>query len=530
MTAMSRIIETYLDDLNRLSISPYLNDEVMTALKIIASGRYESANDYTKLKTDRALMGSFPQQLTNTRSDILNIIILPVKGPAYLTAKGIQIRLVDSFAFEDQPWYQDAILYDGRAVFVGAHTQHYLINRTASQVFSVARLIKDPDSGQPLAVILVDADNKILERVVKDIVFHVSTTTVVVDQHDNVLYADQHLSAAHLDAISRLKDDSIEQGDEFAVVSRTIKDSGWRVAVFLSNDELQAKVQWIYIIALLLSLGALLITLGVFFYITRWVVHPFRKMNGIMRKVKQGDMSDRYTPKGNDEIDQLGVSLNIMVARLDDLINRELRATIAQRNAEYLALQSQIQPHFLYNTLNGFIGLNREGETRKLEKAILSLSSMLRYSLQDRQTTTIGSELEFIERYCTLQQLRFEEKLEVSIYCDPDTANFSIPKLLIQPIVENAIIHGVEPDTRHNLVSVHTRLLHVNDYPTVVITVSDNGVGFDPDRTERGERVGMENVRTRLLMFAPDAIFSMESQPGVGTTVTMSIPYKENTG
>lgn len=528
ITALSRVIETYLDDLDRLSTSPYLSDEVMTALKLKASGRYETANEYTRLKTDRALSITLPQTLINTRSDILNTIIVPKRGPAYLASKGNQVQLADNFPFREQSWYQHAVQNDGRALFVSAHIQAYLNNSPTKQVFSVARLIKDPDSGQPLAVIMADADNKILEKITKDITFNVSSTIVILDQNQNVLYASRDLTEELRTALAGSQHSALYESESYTGISRTIDSSNWQVIVYLSNQELMEKVRWIYIIGLLLSVGALIITLCVFIYFSRWIVNPFKKMNVIMSKVQKGDLSVRFQPRGKDEIDQLGLSLNKMVSRLDELINQELRAKLAQKNAEYVALQSQIQPHFLYNTLNGFIGLNREGETKKLETAILSLSSMMRYSLKDDQYTTIDNEFQFLHKYCMLQQLRFEERLNVQIHCDEAAASIIIPKLLIQPLVENAIIHGVEPDDKRNTVTIEAKVLLSEGECAVHITITDDGVGFDMHIQGAYEHVGLSNVHNRLLMNNPNASMLIESHMGSGTKICLIIPLGVN--
>ncbi|WP_372630818.1 sensor histidine kinase [Cohnella sp.] len=527
LNALSRNIETYLDDLDRLSTSPYLSDDVMTALKIKANNRYETANAYIRLETDRALTGTLPNYLINTRPDILSTIIIPNDGRPYLTSKYSQFDLVNDFPFQQEEWFQAAVEANGNAVFTSLHAQNYLSNSKAPQVFSVARLIRDPDTRKPLAVIVADADKKILEKIAKDIAFNVSSTVVILDQNQQVLYANNSLPDELRAGLASFKHGDSYSSAAFTGISRSIAPADWKIVVFLSNEELNSKVRWIYVIALLLSAGALLVTLGVFLYFSRWIVKPFKKMNSIMNKVKKGDMSERFLARGRDEIAQLGISLNNMISRLDELINQELRMKIAQNNAEYRALQSQIQPHFLYNTLNGFIGLNREGKSKELEKAILSLSSMMRYSLEENQQSTIEREFRFLERYGVLQQLRFQEKLSVRIEYDESLATLSIPKMLIQPLVENAIIHGVEPDDKYNHIEVTAQSTVKDGLRIARISVRDDGVGFDTGAGSASSRIGLSNVEARLKMHYPYAAFRLESCPGQGTAAIIEIPLGE---
>lgn len=528
LRAVAGNIETYLDDLERLTASPYLNDNVIQALKITADNLYENASAYTKLQTDRALKSTLPNYLINTRKDILSTITITTNGKAYLTAKNNNIELVADFPFQDELWYKKAIQKDGKVAFISSHPQDYLTNQKELQVFSVSRLIKNPDSGQPLAVILADADTNVLEKITKDIRFNVSSVVVIMDEDRNVIYANKPLSE---DMIKQLRSggDAKAKDTGYVTVSQTIKPANWVMTVFLSNEELKNKVRWIYTTAVLLSVGGLVVTFFVFLYFSQWIVKPVKHMIEVMNKVKKGNLQARYGIAGSDELSYLGQSLNKMISQLDDLINREYKAALAQRNAEYRALQSQIQPHFLYNTLAGLIGLNRIGETKKLETAIISLSGMLRYMLDENQWTSIENEFAFLTKYALLQQIRFEDKLKIVIEYEEAAADFKIPKLLFQPILENAIIHGVEPDDKENEVKVSAFITETNGRPHICIEICDDGVGFDTHTqdAEPSRHIGISNVQARLQLAYPNASLTVHSIPGSGTRVTIAIPEED---
>ena len=196
---------------------------------------------------------------------------------------------------------------------------------------------------------------------------------------------------------------------------------------------------------------------------------------------------------------------------------------LERREAEYEALQSQIQPHFLYNLLNGFIGLNRMGNRKSLEGALFSLKDMLRYTLEQNDWSTVSEELRFVSKYCELQQVRFQERLCVDIHCDEAAESFRIPKLILQPLVENAVIHGIEPLGGPGQLKVSAKHIQKNGAAGVGIHVVDNGVGFSAaDHPEDGH-IGLRNVRERLLIAFPHAFLKVESEPGRGTRVTMEI-------
>ncbi|GAV14204.1 sensor histidine kinase [Paenibacillus sp. chi10] len=525
--AMAGNIETYLDDLERLTASPYLNDNVIHALKIIADNVYEHASAYTKLQTDRALTGTLPNYLINTRKDILSTLIITMNGKSYLTTKNSSIDLVPDFPFQYELWYQKAVKRDGKAAFISSHSQTYLTNPSTIQVFSVSRLIKNPESGQPLAVISADADTNVLDQITKDIPFNVSSVVAITDDMGNVIYSGKPLTEEMLKQLQTRGNEDV-QDTRFVTVTQTIKPANWEITVFLSNDELKQKVHWIYITAALISIGGLIVTFFVFRYSSQWIVKPITQMKEVMTKVRNGNLQARYEGVGSDELSYLGHSLNKMVIQLDELINREYKAVLAQQHAENRALQSQIQPHFLYNVLSGFIGLNRIGDTKSLETAIISLSGMLRYILEENQWTTVEHEFKFLTKYALLQQLRFQDRLTIHIHYDDEAAECRIPKLLIQPLLENAVIHGIEPDDQDHTIHVSASIKQQDNDPLICIEVRDDGVGFDAKAMQSQAHVGLANVNSRLKLVYPNAQLSIVSEPHIGTCVTIQISKEDS--
>ena len=196
---------------------------------------------------------------------------------------------------------------------------------------------------------------------------------------------------------------------------------------------------------------------------------------------------------------------------------------LERREAEYAALQSQIQPHFLYNLLNGLIGLNRMGNRKSLEGALFSLKDMLRYTLEQNDWSTVAEELRFVEKYCELQQVRFQERLTVEIRCEEHAASFPIPKLILQPLVENAVIHGIEPLAEPGRLKVSARAIRKNGASGVGILVIDNGVGFSVAELPEDGHIGLRNVRDRLSLAFPHASLKIDSEPGSGTRIAMEI-------
>lgn len=224
-----------------------------------------------------------------------------------------------------------------------------------------------------------------------------------------------------------------------------------------------------------------------------------------------------------DTYTAVGEEFNNMLIRIDDLVNREYKANLAMKEARFFALQAQIKPHFLFNTLNGFIGLNRLADRDALEKSILSLTRMMRYVLEPKSTALIGDEFNFLSDYCSLQKLRFDDRLNYSIECCRELLNYTIPKLILQPIVENAIIHGIEPAGKECFLQIICTQVNRDGKPVIHFEINDNGIGFDTSEQVKLNSKGLKNVRDRLDLQEGFSSFSVKSNPGEGTKVIIEL-------
>jgi two-component system sensor histidine kinase YesM len=306
LTSIARNIETYLDDLNRLTITPYLTDNVMQAMQLKASPNYERADSYSKLLADRALKRTLPLFLQNSRTDILATILVVPDGTAYIASVGGAFdEPAADFAYTQQDWYQKAVRADGDVVFISSHPQEYLSRAPVRQVFSVARLIKDPDTRQPLGVIMADADTVVLARIINDIHFNVSSIVCVFDDQNKLLYSSRPLPA-ELQNQDFSNVATLDTGsDSYVTVSTTISPTQWKLVVLLSNAEVVAKTRWIYVTGILFAIGGLGLTFVLFFILSRWVGRPFQEMISVMKQVETGDLRTRFSVSGNH--DEIGI-------------------------------------------------------------------------------------------------------------------------------------------------------------------------------------------------------------------------------
>ncbi|PKG25657.1 sensor histidine kinase [Niallia nealsonii] len=523
LTSLSNNIQSYLDELSRLTITPYLNEDILSAISNVSSNNYKKADPSIQLAVNRALYNTLPKYLDFTREEVQSILLVTTNGAPFLQTR-FKDNVVSNYDFTSQDWYIRAQENNGKVVFIPPHFQKYIEGETQKKVISAARLIRDPISQKPLAVLLADADNSAFEKLFRGIDFNnKGSIMTVMDSSGELFFSSKDISNSIKKDIFANKKNIQVNDHSYTTVSKVIKPGNWKIIVLLSNKELAAKTRLLFIIGAIFACIGFIVTFFLFYFLSNWIIRPFKDMVQVMEKVEKGNFDVSLAIQGTDEVAQLKKAFNSMIFQINDLINREYRAVLNQRNAEFKALQSQIQPHFLYNTLNGFIGLNRIGDKKTLERAILSLSSMLRYSLHHSNEATIADEFSFLKQYCLLQKLRFQDRMEVEIYCEEGAANLMIPKLLLQPFVENSIIHGIEPSDHCCKICISAQIIEKETQKYLQIIISDNGIGFNLNKTKEKQSIGLSNSQERLKLFQPESLLVLKSEIGAGTTITIEI-------
>jgi two-component system sensor histidine kinase YesM len=527
ISSLKREVEAYFKDLEKLTLLPYTNDDVMNALKQKADPNNAQADPFTLLSTNKALATKMQNYMKVAREDIVGTTIIAKDNVLYANSFNGSDTVKD-YQFATKDWYLKTLAGDGKVVFISPHRQDYLRNPPATDVFSVARVIKEPDTQSILGVIIADADTKLIRKIISEIRMKVMPTIAILDENNNPLYSTAVLSKDMLNQIAKQQVTVKGKDDSYIVIRKNLDLSHWNIVALISNSAIQAQFKWVYLIGILFGLGGLILTIVVFFSLSRWIINPFKQMISLMKTVQRGKFNAQMEVRGKDEIAQLGTALNSMISHLNEMIDNEYRAQLNLRNAELKSLQAQLQPHFLYNVLNGFIGLNRLGQKETLEHAIISLSKMLRYILVQTDTLTIKDEFDFLKNYCDLQKMRFSKKgFEFEIVCDPAMETLLFPKLLLQPLVENSIIHGIEPINRACLLRVTANKVNSEVDSYIEIIVEDNGAGFEQTIPDSPHQIGLENVQERLRLAFQKTSFSMESTINTGTKTVIRIWAQE---
>ena len=232
----------------------------------------------------------------------------------------------------------------------------------------------------------------------------------------------------------------------------------------------------------------------------QWIKTPTYHIKSVLKELEEGNLDSRCQALPVREFNEIGSSINAMAHQLQEKIKNEYELLIAQKNLQFQALQSQIQPHFIINTIYSFITLNQIGEQETLNDAFYAFARLLRYVLSRDHATTIGKELDFLNDYCSLFVLRFGDRLSYEICCPDELRHLELPKLLLQPLVENAVIHGIEP----SVTPCKLEICLERHEGTLYIVIEDSGVGFTKEQLNSPNSIGIKNVENRIHLWNPD--------------------------
>ncbi len=280
--------------------------------------------------------------------------------------------------------------------------------------------------------------------------------------------------------------------------------------------------------------------------ISRSIYLPIKKLHDMTSTVTANDLQALVTHGNVDEITELGLSFNIMVGRIRELLDAKVKEQENLKKAELRALQAQINPHFLYNTLDTIIWMTESKKTDQVIEIVRALSSFFRISLsKGRDWITIGEEVERTRNYLIIQKMRYRDILDYRIEVAEGVTTNTVLKLILQPLVENALYHGIKNKRQGGTIVVRAQPWHENE---VLLQVEDNGIGFTPDKLaqlqaeladdsgmpasleiklESGYGIGNVNKRIRLYYGKPYGV-TIKSEYQAGTCVSIIIPARRD--
>jgi two-component system sensor histidine kinase YesM len=410
-------------------------------------------------------------------------------------------------------------------------------------VFSVGRAIRG-DYDDFLGIMSIDVDTELLDNICRDIRLGKTGYVMLVDENDQIIYHPQTsmIGKSASTILGKPSGQKWQTGIPFAGFSRgnqvitvkTFDQAKWRIIGISNKRELMQEMNKVTWITLLLILGSILMIIGFAVFLARLLTRPIMELRQSMRLAEE-DLNTNVTVRSNDEIGQLGEAFNQMLARIRLLMEQSVQEQKKLRRTEMIALQEQIKPHFIYNTLEMIVGLLETEKNEEVITMVEALGAFFRISLsQGQEYITIREETEHIRNYLYIQKSRHGDKYDYSLEIDPVIQNCKTVKLILQPLVENAIYHGVRDSERSDSF-IKVRGLQEADN-LIRIEIIDNGVGMEPAKIaeinnclrETGTEqrfFGLRNVNERIrLAFGPEYGLELKENPGGGITVVVHLP------
>jgi len=557
-------LDDYITDLEKISVIPYYLEEIKAGLK--ASNRFglaDAAVGDGELRetagipaaeegasrgvlSEEALRRLEIQMRLNNSIHFLNnikvgtntVYLFDQHGTPYMAVKNSSMRTDLSEAYVR--WKQLASEASGFPVLVSTQPVSSL-PRDTRYVFTVVRDILD--AYQPIGMIAIDANIRVIENVVRDLDSTTRGFTYILDRNGRVIYDSgrRYLGEPLPDGelFTRAAGPAgsfhaVADGREVLVIYKTSEKTGWKMLIAIPRSELIAgavRTRNFTLVAAAAILGfALLISLILIYALTR----PLRNLVRVMREVQGGNMDVVFPVRGPDEIGLVGSAFNRMIVRIKQLIEDIRQAEQRKKEAQLKALQNQINPHFIYNTLETIrmtAVLNDDMEVADMARL---LGGLIRYNISSAtETVTLRKEFEHLQMYVRLLNYRYGDRFTLRLPEGGADPEMPVMKLLFQPIVENAVYHGLKKNGRMEIAIDYRRVGRDHQF-----ILRDNGAGMTPEALRRqrekldrpdgetdGKGIGLRNVHERLkLRYGAAYGLHIESDPGLGTAVTVRIP------
>lgn len=531
-------IDSYITHMTNIADVVRVNDQVQ---------RYV-AGDWEEGDPERDALGrsieSFLNSISRTRDDISLILIAGGDGEVLTSRPDASVN--DAVVLTELPFFRDAIAVPGQAAISSSHVQNVLAGNYR-WVISLSRTLDDRPSPAAQSVLLVDLTFYVINDLVNRISLGTRGYLFLVGADGSIVYHPRQeliysgLETEYIDRVLETSRGTFTVDDEKGTRVYTVNTSeqtGWRIVGVNYLSELvgnQGTIQRTYLVSAIVLIALAILTAVL---ISHRVSQPILRLRSSMQQVERGEFDMTVEVAANNEIGELARDYNIMVAKIRELMRRNAHENELKRRSELLALQNQITPHFLYNTLDSIIWMAHGRQHENVVETVSALARLLRLSIsKGDELIRVEDEVEHIKSYLIIQKVRYRDRLDFSINVHESIITHRIPKVVLQPLVENAIYHGIKNAEGGGSVTIEGRSCSDG----IRLSVIDDGVGMSDDQIARvleepaphssatsGRRrssVGVRNVHERIrLYFGEPFGLSFSHRPGGGTIVEVHLP------
>lgn len=472
--------------------------------------------------------------ISNFNEKLFGIYVIGENGGRYKSNYGTD----QSYDFLRSAWYREVIKTDRITWFPTVNGS--LIVKTAGEYFiSAGYPINDKASGRISGVVMVDVPEQQLSSIVQAKLGEKGSIFILDENNRVITHPDHELITTELNLESSKKVDTYEDTkvtftENTIMIEETSSVTGWKIVGSIPVSEL-TKDNNVFR-NMIIGILTLVCSIAFFFawQFSRKTVKPINDITNSMKIVEDGVFDIKLPAVGKDEIGQLSTGFNVMTAKIQELMNKVLTEQEALRQAELKSLQYQINPHFLYNTLDSIVWLTRAKKNEQAIKMVMAITKLFRIGIsRGKDIITIEEEIEHVESYLTIQHMRYPKKFDYTIDVSATLNQYKTFKVILQPLVENAIYHGIKLKKEKG----HIYILGEERDDHLLLFVKDTGKGMDKEtllklnntlKDQPGEKLniyGLKNVEERIkLFFGAGYGITFRSIDGEGTTAEIKIP------
>ncbi|OCT15341.1 hypothetical protein A8709_14720 [Paenibacillus pectinilyticus] len=529
-------IEKELSGIEKLTELIYINEDIQQA---ISSDNRNELDYYANYKKVDQVINNL-EFYSNYYKYITSLFIFGMNGSEFRYGNGSDANAIDTKLLLASSWYKHSEELGGNVLWIGVHDNDNKSGMAqVKQVFSLSRFIRDFNN-RNIGSLYVSLNTNVFTDILSKASPNTQSQLYIVDQFGKIVYPQEKLAKSlESEGIILPKEKNLSNfeiknnGKAYLVSNYDLDKYGWRIVQMVPLEILTKDNKVVFTITTFVFFLSLLISGVLWFFISAGIVKPIKKLTLTMKDVRASNLLVKSNITNIDEIGLLSVNFNYMIERINSLFNQVVEEETKKRKAEMKALQGQITPHFLYNTLNTIRWMAIIQKSDGIKEVVDALGRLLRNTFKERSTlTTIREELSMIKDYVYIQQTRYREKFQVYYEVDDEVLSLTCVKFILQPIVENAIFHGLEPKDESGFI----RIRIVAWQSTLQITVEDSGVGMSDSQISQILAknvleedplggIGVHNVNLRIQMVCGERYgIQIESELGRYTKVHIMLP------
>jgi two-component system sensor histidine kinase YesM len=494
--------------------------------------------------------------------DSLNFILNAIVSKNYITGiilynrhgKPIYFEFTDGSSgvpsiekSKDYDVYNKMLESNGKPVWFSlSRRSDFLIRNNVTPKLGIGRVVKNVYNTEVIGSIFIFIDQKYIENIYKSYIKTAKDSIFITDANNEIVSSSGVLpSAEEINTIIRLINNKPSDGEyltekisgeNMLITYSPINFTGWKTYYFTPTNTMVNQINSVKFLTLLIIFSCIIISFPLLIFITSYFTKPLKNLLASMERFEKGNFDEKVSFNRNDEIGMLGEGYNRMIQNIKDLINKTYVLQIKEREAELNALQAQINPHFLYNTLNSIFWKAQKNKQLEIAEMTMLLSQMFRLNLnRGKDWIVIEKEIELISCYLKLQKMRYNDRLQFTINIDEEMLNYLMPKFIIQPFVENAVLHGID-DRTNGIEVIITGTLSDS---AITFIIEDNGLGMSEETVDKlnslnfeaiqhskeGSGYAIKNIIEKLeLIFDDKYKLFFTSELGKGTKVQITIP------